>query len=111
MEELENAVEVNNHQDETTSSYNRKIPIQMFQVALRRFMFRYLIADTLRSNLQLSSYITDERLIRWPENVIDTVDDVFPSSLLMEHASSTYGFLCELCSRQENVNPILSQNV
>ncbi|KAG0610191.1 hypothetical protein M758_7G045200 [Ceratodon purpureus] len=99
VEELESSVEVKRPWQDTTTpadDSDPKISAELFHGMLRRFLFRYLISDQLNATVPLSIYITDPRLIRWPEDVVDDVDDAFPPSLLVEHSHATYVYLSEM---------------
>lgn len=77
-----------------------KIPASTFQSVLRRFMFRYLSVDHLRSDVQLHLYLTDARLVIWPKDAVkeDIVDNYFPPNLLLQHSFATYMLLTQVRS-------------
>ncbi len=77
---------------------DEKLPASIFQNVLRRFMFRYLGAEHLRPNVALELYLTDPRLVRWPNDMVDEslLDDVFPKNLLLEHSYATYMLLSQV---------------
>lgn len=99
VEELRSSVEVKRspwQQQAAAADGEPKISAELFHGMLRRFMFRHLIGDQLNAEVPLSIYITDPRLIQWPEDVVDDVDEVFPPSLLVEHSHATYLYLGEV---------------
>lgn len=100
VEELRAAVEVKKRAWQTWLNEEEgvavKIDAELFYGMLRRFMFRYLIGDQLNAEVPLSIYITDSRLVRWPEDVVHDVDGVFPEGLLVEHSYATYLYLGEV---------------
>lgn len=100
VEELRSSVEVKRPWQHTRTSADMepKIPAELFHGMLRRFLFRYLISDQLNATVPLSIYITDPRLIQWPEDVVDDVNDAFPPSVLVEHSHATYVYLSEVIS-------------
>jgi hypothetical protein len=77
---------------------DEKLPASIFQNVLQRFMFRYLAAEHLRPNVALELYLTDPRLVRWPNDMVDEslLDDVFPKNLLLEHSYATYMLLSQV---------------
>ncbi len=77
---------------------DEKLPASIFQNVLQRFMFRYLGAEHLRPNVALELYLTDPRLVRWPNDMVDEslLDDVFPKNLLLEHSYATYMLLSQV---------------
>ena len=101
VEELRSSVEVKRTWQHTRTPADEatRISAELFHGMLRRFMFRYLISDQLNPTVPLSIYITDPRLIQWPEDVVNDVDDIFPPNLLVEHCHATYMYLFEVSLR------------
>jgi hypothetical protein len=113
VEELRSSVEVKRpwqHTRTAAESAEPKISAELFHTMLRRFLFRYLIGDQLNATVPLSIYITDPRLIQWPEDVVDDVDDVFPPSLLVEHSHATYVYLTEVIHLPLLIHPCLHKS-
>lgn len=100
VEKLRSSVEMKRPRQHITTpaDVEPKISAELCHGMLRRFLFRYLIGDRLNATVSLSIYITDSRLLQWPEDVADNVVDVFPPSLLVEHSHATYMYLSEVGS-------------
>jgi len=77
---------------------DEKLPASIFRNVLQRFMFRYLGAEIFGPNVALELYLTDPRVVRWPNNMVDEslLDDVFPKNLLLEHSYATYMLLSQV---------------
>nr|XP_024402110.1 uncharacterized protein LOC112295119 isoform X3 [Physcomitrium patens] len=98
-EELNSSVELKRswlHPTQSSDAEEPKISAELFFGILRRFMLRHLIGDQLNPDVPLSIYITDPRLMKWPEVDVDVVDDVFPPSLLVKHSHATFLYLSKM---------------
>lgn len=75
-----------------------RIPVSAFLNVLRRFMFRYLSVDNLSKDVQLSIYLTNSTIAKWPADVVseDVVENCFPSTLNLQHSFATYMLLAEV---------------
>ncbi|CAG8810190.1 28726_t:CDS:2, partial [Dentiscutata erythropus] len=71
------------------------IPADVFMRALKRFMYRQLLVETIQENLPLSVYMTETTTICcWPDNIDeDLISDLFPMSLLIKHTYAAYHFI------------------
>ncbi|KAG9292714.1 hypothetical protein G9A89_008302 [Geosiphon pyriformis] len=69
----------------------KKLPAEAFSTALKRFILRYLSAESLRPKEPLSLYLTETSLNCWPSTInYDLVDELFPEFLLIEHCHAAY---------------------
>lgn len=71
------------------------IPADVFMRALKRFMYRQLLVETIKEDHPLSVYLTETTTICcWPDNINeDLISNLFPMSLLIEHTHSAYHFI------------------
>ncbi|CAG8457944.1 2929_t:CDS:1 [Racocetra fulgida] len=70
------------------------ITAEAFMNALKRFMFRQLLVETIREDHPLSEYLNQTALCCWPDNMDeDSISDMFPMSLLIKHTYEAYHFV------------------
>ncbi|CAG8563026.1 45905_t:CDS:10 [Gigaspora margarita] len=71
------------------------IPADVFMRALKRFMYRQLLVETIKEDHPLSVYLTETTTVCcWPDNINeDLISNLFPMSLLIEHTHSAYHFI------------------
>ncbi|CAG8832684.1 22683_t:CDS:1, partial [Gigaspora margarita] len=62
------------------------IQAETFMDALKRFMFRQLLVETINEEHPLSDYLNQEALYCWPNSIDeDSISEMFPTSLLINH--------------------------
>ncbi|CAG8482881.1 6939_t:CDS:2, partial [Dentiscutata heterogama] len=71
------------------------IPADVFMRALKRFMYRQLLVETIQEDHPLSAYMTETTTICcWPDNVDEElISNSFPMSLLIKHTYAAYHFI------------------
>ncbi|CAG8740360.1 12875_t:CDS:1, partial [Racocetra persica] len=71
------------------------IPAEAFMRALKRFIFRQLLAESIREDHPLSVYLIETTTICcWPDNINeDLISNLFPMSLLIKHTYAAYHFI------------------
>ncbi|CAB5376156.1 unnamed protein product [Rhizophagus irregularis] len=73
------------------------IPAKAFSLALKRFIYRFLLNDSIMKILNsnnLSIYFLDFTLDLWPSDVNEElIKKLFPTCLLVSHAYDTYNFI------------------
>ncbi|CAG8454752.1 3616_t:CDS:10 [Acaulospora morrowiae] len=88
QEENEDPLSQNN------SNEQKRIPAEYFVSALKRFMLRFLNDYSGKETEPLSIYFTDMTLNLWsPDVQEETVDNFFPTSLLVAHIYEAYTFV------------------
>jgi hypothetical protein len=98
VDEILDSVKMENAWKE--EAHVERIPVSAFLHVLRRFMFRYLSVDNISKDVQLSIYLTNSTIAKWPADVVseDVVENCFPSTLNLQHAFATYMLLAEVTS-------------
>ena len=93
--------------DMSSTTHVERIPVSAFLHVLRRFMFRYLGVDNLSKDVQLSIYLTNSTIAKWPVDVVsdDIVEDSFPSTLTLQHSFATYMLLTEVKTHYHSCKP------
>ncbi len=86
-DEIDSAVEF-----ERSLMIKQRIPAELFAIALKRFMLRFL-KDFKKDQLQLKYYIIDEGLNLWPADISDELLEIFPESLLVCHIYEAYVYV------------------
>jgi hypothetical protein len=70
------------------------ISAKSFALALKRFIYRFLLIDSNIENLNLSIYLLDFTLNLWTNDVkVELVKKLFPTCLLVSHAYNSYIFI------------------
>jgi hypothetical protein len=70
------------------------ISAEIFALALKRFIYRYLLIDSNIENTNLTEYFLDFTLNLWPSHIKEElVEKLFPTCLLVSHAYSCYIFI------------------
>ncbi|CAG8472694.1 15024_t:CDS:2, partial [Dentiscutata erythropus] len=70
------------------------IQAETFMNALKRFMFRQLLVETIREDHPLSEYLNQAALCCWPDSIDeDSISEMFPTSLLIKHTHEAYHFI------------------
>jgi hypothetical protein len=70
------------------------IPAKTFSLALKRFIYRFLLSDSNIETLQLNIYFLDFALDLWTSDTEEElIKKLFPTCLLVSHAYNTYYFI------------------
>src|SRR5205814_10638979 len=80
---------INNVVDYYNLEYQSQlISAKAFAIALKRFIYRFLLIDSNIENLSLNLYLLDFTLDLWTSDV--KVKELFPTCLLVSHAYNIY---------------------
>ncbi|PKC54242.1 hypothetical protein RhiirA1_507522 [Rhizophagus irregularis] len=79
-------------------SYNSQnqqlIPARAFVLALKRFIYRFLLVNSNIENQNLNTYILDFTLDLWTDDIKqELIKKLFPTCLLVSHAYNAYTFI------------------
>ncbi|CAB4443923.1 unnamed protein product [Rhizophagus irregularis] len=70
------------------------ISAEIFALALKKFIYRFLLIDSNIKNLNLTEYFLDFTLNLWPSHINEElVEKLFPKYLLVSHAYNCYIFI------------------
>jgi hypothetical protein len=70
------------------------IPAKAFVLALKRFIYRFLLIDSNIENMNINIYFLDFTLNLWTSDIKrELVKKLFPTCLLVSHAYNSYIFL------------------
>ncbi|CAG8632718.1 32956_t:CDS:2, partial [Racocetra persica] len=84
----------------------KKIPAEAFASTLKRFIFRYLMKESIKEDHPMSVYLTDGSLNLWPAHISEElVEEFFPDSLIACHSFEAYRFVFE---KVEGIKQILN---
>ncbi|GBC14841.2 hypothetical protein GLOIN_2v1788049 [Rhizophagus irregularis DAOM 181602=DAOM 197198] len=80
--------------DDSENQSQRLIPAKAFVLALKRFIYRFLLIDSGIENMGLYIYFLDFTLNLWTSDMKrELVKKLFPTCLLVSHAYSSYVYL------------------
>jgi hypothetical protein len=78
-----------------SSNQNQQlIPAKVLALALKRFIYRFLLVNSNIENQNLNTYILDFTLGLWTDDIKqELIEKLFPTDLLVSHAYDTYVFI------------------
>ncbi|PKY33175.1 hypothetical protein RhiirB3_494069 [Rhizophagus irregularis] len=80
--------------DDSENQNQQLIPAKAFVLALKRFIYRFLLIDSGVENMGLYIYFLDFTLNLWTSDMKrELVKKLFPTCLLVSHAYSSYVYL------------------
>ncbi|CAG8477178.1 1481_t:CDS:10, partial [Racocetra fulgida] len=80
----------------------KKIPAEAFASTLKRFIFRYLMKESIKEDHPMWAYLKDGSLNLWSAQISEElVDDFFPESLMTCHSFEAYRFVFEKVEHKE----------
>ncbi|CAB4494066.1 unnamed protein product [Rhizophagus irregularis] len=88
-------------------SYNSQnqqlIPARALVLALKRFIYRFLLVNSNIENQNLNTYILDFTLDLWTDDIKqELIKKLFPTCLLVSHAYNAYTFIVNEIEGEEN---------
>ncbi|CAB5384514.1 unnamed protein product [Rhizophagus irregularis] len=94
---------INNIIDYHNSENQQLIPAKAFVLALKRFIYRYLLIDSNIENMSLHIYFLDFTLNLWISNIKEElIKELFPTCLLVSHAYNSYVYLLDEIEKASN---------
>ncbi|PKC52468.1 hypothetical protein RhiirA1_481425 [Rhizophagus irregularis] len=87
--------------DDSENQNQQLIPAKAFVLALKRFIYRFLLIDSGVENMGLYIYFLDFTLNLWTSDMKrELVKKLFPTCLLVSHAYSSYVYLLNEIEQQ-----------
>ncbi|CAJ0749662.1 18149_t:CDS:2 [Entrophospora sp. SA101] len=97
-------------ENEIASVVWAKIPADALIVTLKRFMLRFLSAESKDySKHLLSIYLKNEDLYFWPLGIDEAIIGLFPDTLLVSHTFATYEFCVQRSNIKNKLDKIIIQ--
>ncbi|PKY48629.1 hypothetical protein RhiirA4_525636 [Rhizophagus irregularis] len=99
MDSINNIIDYHNSEDQN----QQLIPAKAFVLALKRFIYRYLLIDSNIENMSLHIYFLDFTLNLWISNIKEElIKELFPTCLLVSHAYNSYVYLLDEIEKASN---------
>ncbi|CAB5384529.1 unnamed protein product [Rhizophagus irregularis] len=90
MDSINNIIDYDNSEDQN----QQLIPAKAFILALKRFIYRFLLIDSNIENMILYIYFLDFTLNLWTSDINrELIKKLFPTCLLVSHAYNSYVYL------------------
>ncbi|RIA80910.1 hypothetical protein C1645_881899 [Glomus cerebriforme] len=94
---------INNIMDYYDLEDQQLIPAKTFVLALKRFIYRFLLVDSNIDNLNLNVFFLDFTLDLWPNYIEkELIEKLFPTCLLVSHVYDCYNFIVNEIEKATN---------